>query len=282
VLQVLDGALPLIEAIWEFAVAGRTLSTPEQRAALWAELDGQIRMIGDGQVQSLYRVELRRRFDGLFMAVRTFDRRGGTKGRLKPFAVPGPRPPPVHDGMLLEARILLALMINHPFLFEELGEIFAEMELPVAWEPLRRSVFSRLAEEPLDANALGVHLKASGLGPLLDDIAGPRTIEHARFVRPDASADEVRAGWRDVWLRVYRRGLDRELAATRADPARGDDQALERISSLGVRRAEAGMGAEDEQEIATDDGIGLARAIAEALKMPARDHPIDDAGGYLN
>jgi DNA primase len=182
--------------------------------------------------------------------------------------------------MQLEARILLALMINHPFLFEELGEIFAEMELPVAWEPLRRSVFSRLAEEPLDAIALGVHLKASGLGPLMDDLTGPRTIEHAKFVRRDATPDEVRAGWQDVWLRVYRRDLDRELAARRADPDRGDDQALERISILGIKRVEAGIAAGDDEQMATDDGSGLARAIAEALKTPGRQRVTDGPGDF--
>jgi DNA primase len=279
VRQALEGALPLIEAIWEFAVAGRALATPEQRAGLWSELDSRIRTIGDDQVQSLYRFEFRRRFDASFFPPRVFTGRGPRK----PFAAPGPRPLRVRDGSILEARILLALMINHPFLFEELSEIFAEMELPVAWEPLRGQVFTCLAQQPLDANGLGVHLKASGFGPLLEDITGPRTIEHAKFVRPDASQDEVRAGWRDVWLRVYRRELDRELATGRADPARCEDRALERISKLGERWIELGLGMDGEpaaQE--TGDDCGLELAAAKWLRIATGDSRSDELGPEIS
>ena len=94
--QVLDDALPLIDALWQFATDNRPLTTPEQRAGLWAELESQFRVIADAQVQTLYRVELRRRFDTLFLQARSF----GQRDRQKPFGKtgrpgspqPGPRP----------------------------------------------------------------------------------------------------------------------------------------------------------------------------------------------
>ena len=278
VQRVLDGALPLIEAVWDFAAVGRQLATPEQRAGLWAELDSQIRTIADRDVQSLYRVELRRRFDGLFLRSWTAGRRGQ---KQKPFAAPGPRPAPIRQSSVLRARIMLALMINHPFLFDSLSETFAEIDIPVAWEPLRRAVFSLLTEQVLDAKALYLHLETSGHAPQLEDVLGSATTDHAKFVRPETPEDEVLAGWRDVWAMAHRRGLERELAAVRADPNRGDDQALERISKLGERRidlfdaADAGgetQGAEDHETI-------VARAIAEALQAPTRDGRSGEAGG---
>jgi DNA primase len=279
---VVDGALPLVDAMWDFAVGGRALGTAEQWAGLWADLERQVATVADGQVRSLYRLELRRRFDQQFEPFRFAGRR--RRSGAHP-AAPGVRPPRIRDAALLEARIFLALMINHEFLLtevslEELSEILARLKLPVALEPLRGGVFAWLTHEPLDEIALGVHLKRSGLWPLVEEIAGPRTIEHARFVRPEASEDEVRAGWRDIWLREHRRGLDRELAAGRADVAAGDERALERISKLGERRAELGTAETSPRSAITDDGDDLARAVAEALAIRARDQEADAPGGH--
>jgi DNA primase len=274
VRQVLDEALPLIDAIWQFATDGRPLTTPEQRAGLWAELDGQIRNIADGQVQTLYRVELRRRFDALFLQSRAFGQRDKQKGFGKFAAKPaGPRPPSVRSGAALEGRIMLAMMINHPFMFDELSETFAELTLPVAWEPLRQTLFTLLAEQTLDAQALGVHLRSSGHETVLNDVLGTATTDRAGFVKVGTSEDHVRAGWLDVWNRSHSRILDKELANARSDPNRTEDQALERIRKLGERRY-YGVEAEHEQDsslVGVDHEAVVARAIADALKAPPKD-----------
>ncbi len=280
VRQVLDQALPLIDAIWQSATSGRALGTPEQRAGLWAELDTQIRTIADNQVQTLYRVELRQRFDALFLQKRGFEKKWDGKkwDGKKSFAPPGPRPAAVRSSAVIEARILLAMMINHPFLFEELSETFAELPVPVAWEPLRSALFDILTAQALDAQALCVHLRASGHGAVLDDVLGPDTTNRARFVKPDTPEDQVRAGWRDVWSMSHSRNLDRELAVARSDPNRTEDQALERISKLGERRY-YGADADEQPDTAlarVDHEAVVARAIADALTAPARDRHRDD------
>jgi DNA primase len=274
VRQVLDEALPLIDAIWQFATDGRPLTTPEQRAGLWAELETQIRAIADNQVQTLYRVELRRRFDALFLQSRAFGQRDKQKGFGKFAAKPtGPRPSSVRSGAALEARIMLAMMINHPFMFDELSETFAELALPVAWEPLRQTLFNLLAEQALDAQALGVHLRSSGHEAVLNDVLGSATTGRAGFVKMGTSEDHVRAGWLDVWNRSHSRILEKELAMARSDPNRTDDQALERIRKLGERRY-YGIEAEHEQDsglVGIDHEAVVARAIADALKAPPKD-----------
>jgi DNA primase len=278
VRQVLDGALPLVDSIWEFATSGRSLVTPEQRAGLRAELDDTARKIGDSQVQSLYRIELRRRFDDMFKRPG-----GGWREKGKPFRPPGPRPSRVTDAAALEARIVIALLVNHPFLFHENREELTEMQLPVAWEPLRDAVFTELARGPLDGNALCVHLKTSGFGPLLDEILGPNTVRHASFVRLDASEDDVRAGWREIWLRAHRRELDGELAVARCDPTRGEDRALERIGRLDKHRLELGASIDLEQKsLGAEDQPALARAIALALTAAPGHARADEAGGLTD
>jgi DNA primase len=273
----LDGALPLIDTVWQFATLDRALATPEQRAGLWAELDRQIATIGDRQVQSLYRVELRRRFDGLYLQRRAFTPRDRTASFVKP----GPRPGQVRSASILEARILLALMINHPFLFDELSEAFAEITVPDPWEPVRQGVLAALTAEALDAETLCLHLRHVGHGAMLDDILGPATTRHARFVRRETPSEEVRACWLDIWDRMERRRLARELAIVRADPNRCDDRVMERISKLGERvyygtesvtRDQAGVGIDHEGMV--------ARAISEALKAPPKDRQGDGAPVY--
>jgi DNA primase len=271
--RALEGASPLIDAVWQFSTEGRPLATPEQRAGLWAELDAQIRMIADSQVQSLYQVDLRRRFDALFLDRRPFVFRG----RGAPFAAPGPRPRRVRPASVMEARIILALMINHPFLFDELSESFAEITLPEMWEPLRCAVFEALTAEPLDAEALGLHLRSEGFGPILDDILGPATTQNARFVKPETTGEEVRAYWLDIWERMDRRRLDQELAIARSDPNRFEDQAMERISKLGERvYYGAAKGTDERTRIFVDHESMVAHVIAEALKAPVKNRPNDE------
>jgi DNA primase len=272
--RVLEGSLSLIDAVWRFSVEDRALATPEQRAGLWAELDGRIRTIADTQVQSLYRVELRRRFDALFL------RRGPyvPRDRRMPFVKIGPKPGQVRPASALEARIILALVINHPFLFDEVSENFAEIALPRPWEPLRGAVFEALTAEALDAEALGRHLRSAGYGLMLDDVLGPETTRHARFVKPETPGEEVRAYWLDISGRIDRRRLERELVLARSDPDKCDDRAMERIRRLGERVYYGEAASEDMERtpVGVDhDGL-LARVIAEALKAPAKDRRHDD------
>jgi DNA primase len=267
VRRILDSALPLIDAVWEFAAAGRPVATPEQQAGLWTELDRQVAAIGDREVASLYRIELRRRFDEKFRPSRA----GRWRAGRQPFpAAIGPRPGRVRPAEALEARILLAIMINHPFLFDEFSEIFAEIDLPVAWEPLRQALFEALAKEALDANALALHLQVSGHNSVMNDILGPATTDHARFVMPGMSADQVRDGWRDVRSRSSSRTRRRELAAVLANPDRGEDSVLERSYKLVEWRLD---GAQEAQPGALDADVDhervVARAIAQALQSGA-------------
>jgi DNA primase len=284
--QILDDALPLIDAIWQFGTVDRALTTPEQRAGLWAELEGQVRAIGDHQVQALYRAELKQRFDAMFLPTRSFgQKRDGQKwvgkkwdGKKPSFAQPGPRPAPVRPSAVVEARIMLAMMINHPFLFDELSETFAELALPVVWEPLRQALFAQLTDRPLDAEALCVHLRASGHASALDDVLGPATTDRAKFVRTGTPEDQVRAGWLDVSSRSHSRSLDRELAIARSDPSRVEDQALERISKLGERKYYGNEAAEnqDGSPVFIDHEAVVARKIADALTAPSKDRRRDD------
>jgi DNA primase len=273
--ELLSSPMTVGQALWEFATTTRPVNTFPQWAGVRTDIAGQLKKIPDALTRRLFEEDLNRRFDAIVAALRP---RGRKKANDKPAHLGGIRLNAPHPALHLEGRIMLAMMVNHPFLFDELSEIFAELTLPVAWEPLRQAIFDALAGQALDAQALGLHLRASGHTSVLDDVLGPATTGRAGFVKAGTPEDQVRAGWLDVWSRSHSRNLDRELAIARSDPNRIEDQALERIRKLGERRY-YGIEAEREQDsgpVGIDHEAVVARAIADALKAPPRDARRDE------
>lgn len=59
--RVLMAAMPLVDALWRWSTAGRTLGTPEERAALEVDLMAKVEAIKDQAVRKGYRDDLRDR-----------------------------------------------------------------------------------------------------------------------------------------------------------------------------------------------------------------------------
>src|SRR5579883_3132457 len=275
VSRTLEGALPLVGAIWEFAVAGRRLETPEQRAALKADLDAQAALIADRTVQALYRSELRGRFDRAYPVFR----RGAARDR-SPGAVPGPRPPAARRDAAIEARLLVSLMVSYPGLFEEKGEEFARVEMPQSLEPLRQAILRILASETLDAEGLCVHLRSLGHGAALDQTIGRLVGRHGRPIHPDRPVEKVRRQWEEALEGLNRRLLDQELAAARADQT-GVDRTLE-LMALGNERRSVGGTGEESGPLADDPGreADFLRFTEEVLaRNPVKGHRQADPSG---
>ena len=167
-------------------------------------------------MQSLYRDEMRRRFYEKFRARPAFQqpfqgrqggpgRFGGRNFRQPRNTDPPPdyqrsRPRPAREG---RERVLLATMLNHPELFEEFGEALGEVQfLAQPLDLLRQAVVSVLVEHPgLDAAALGSHLTSKGFSNL-EDVVGAASFLYA-FARAEATLDQARRGWADVWGQTY-------------------------------------------------------------------------------
>jgi DNA primase len=214
--EVLDGARPLADVLWQMEAEGRAVDSPEARAGLQAALDERVGTINDRTVQSLYRDEMRRRFYDKFRARPAFQqpfqgrqggagRFGGRNFRQPRNTDPPPdyqrsRPRPAREG---RERVLLATMLNHPELFEEFGEALGEVQfLAQPLDLLRQAVVSVLVEHPgLDAAALGSHLTSKGFSDL-EDAVGAASFLYA-FARAEATLDQARRGWADVWGQTY-------------------------------------------------------------------------------
>ncbi|MGB9154085.1 MAG: DNA primase [Alphaproteobacteria bacterium] len=211
---LLKQAQPMIDVLWNLALAGRQMRTPEERGAFKAVLKQRVSQIKDASLRELYDNEFKKRIDDAFgWKPKEFTPQSGGKRDWKNPA-PAPylaarRPP--QSGQRTTERILLAILINHPDLFDEFGENFAQLEFQTPeFENLRQRVLDILAQAqdaPPNAAELRRHLSAPDDNPyandqsgsVLDELLSQETYMHAKAARPDAAPEEARKAWLAVW-----------------------------------------------------------------------------------
>ena len=218
--EVLERARSLAETLWALETA-RPADTPERRAALEQRLEARVRSIADRTVQEHYRGFFR---DHLFASRGRSPRRGGRRGfapiepnagvRLNS-APPFEGKPTIEPTALRRRRqeVLLAVLLNHPFLLSEVEQDFAEIPLAPDLDRLRHEILRLLPLNPeLDAAGLKLHLSETGFAGVVQGILSSQILKHAAFARPDADADTVRMGWVDAKQQLEERHLRQQIA----------------------------------------------------------------------
>jgi DNA primase len=226
---VLDRARPLADVLWESEAAGRDLAIPDHRAGLEAALARRCGEIRDDRVRRAYETDMR---DRLFRASRAQARAqaraqrpqassggAGAGRRGRPVEVTDAafnarwRPLQMRSGKIrtadLHERILLTVLLNHPPLFEHVGENLAMMSFQQPrLEALRQEVVAHLsADSALDATDLRVHLSRHGHADVVDDLLSGVTEGYAK---PGAPLDAAHEGWLTVYRQLQPRLLEQE------------------------------------------------------------------------
>jgi DNA primase len=222
--EVLDQARPLAEVLWSLETA-RNLDTPERRAALEKRLDARVRLIADRSVQDHYREFVRERIGGAF---------GRRPGRFINRSLPStPRSPqrpryeapPKEDPQPVRSRkqqqVVLACLLNYPFLLNEFWEEIAGLELPARdLDSLRRGTLEAHRRLPdLDADALKLHLAQHGFAGAVDGVISPQLLIHAGFARAGADEESVRAGFRHAIALFQKHALTKQVEEAEQDLA---------------------------------------------------------------
>jgi DNA primase len=241
--DILQAARPLAEMLWHSELAAKSIDTPERRADLERRLMGHAGLIADRSVQSEYRRFLR---DRLFTLGR-LPRRGARPPLPQLAAFRGDTPPPPPPAPALrQRRILLGILLDHPFLVSEAHEDIAALDFP---EPeldgLRRAILEvDTVSQGLDAEALRLHLGQNGFAMTVDAVVSALT-DHAGFLSHAAGAEEVRRCWAHV-TRMVHEGDRSELAGA-ADALMRDlsPETWERYLALRERETQEGF-SEDE------------------------------------
>ena len=246
--NILDQAKPLIEVIWEHALLGRRLHTPEDKAALRAVLRQKIQTIGADELRQLYAQDIKERLNALFAPTTTPPRSfnvygsssrppGGSKRQIRTEAANpafiqrhAPRQP---DQSL--ARIILATLINHPDLLEEYGEdllLFPyQNDAHRVMAAYMTKIFTDNSDEVLDyeqyfrhlSQTIGLAPDAERLNACLSELLSEHTYMHAGFARPGRDSETARMALREIWNRQHAKQADPDIAAARlvflADPS---------------------------------------------------------------
>lgn len=248
---VMEQAVPLAAVVWEMETASRRTDTPEARAGLQAALEARVEQIADKTVQSFYRDEMRGRIREAFgwnkkraPFVPQLRRPGGGDRYGRNARPGGPssmelasaqfRTGRAKPGAGMRERLLMATLINHPQLFEEQGESFAQ--IPFAAGPLdelRHGVIEVLSRNSaLDAAELYSHLCSAGFSSILDDLLGDPIVLAAKWARRDAPIEKARDGWRDA---AARQG---QSAFVRAELKQAEQALAREYNDVGFARME--------------------------------------------
>ncbi|MCA3368135.1 MAG: DNA primase [Roseomonas sp.] len=237
---VLDGARPLSEALYGLLLEGRPMGTPEQRATAEKRLLAAAATITDPSLARQYRRELLKRF---FEATTT-RRQSGRAVPTQRLARPALVEPTIRTA---QARILLAILLRHPWLLPQIEEAFGLLDLPEGPARLLQSAILSwpMDSQRLDSQALLSHLATEGLADATAWALGAEALPQA--ARPDALPREVEEGFWHFFLRLRGEAalLEDQKAAQESLAATNDPAAQQRLIRLtealgALRRGEDG------------------------------------------
>jgi DNA primase len=207
--------------------------TPERRAHVEQALEAQARQINDPKVRSEYQRFFQDRFRDAFG--------GPPRG---PMARPGrparpmglgiePRRAALDTGTLLP-KILLATVVNHPELLEEVAEELGTIDFSASeLDKVRAAVLEMAAEPALDRGSLESHLNDRGFSAALRAVLNQGVYMHAGFAGPNAPLTEARKGWRHAFGRYCLPRVRAQLReAQKAFAEDGTPESSERLVSL--------------------------------------------------
>jgi DNA primase len=284
---LLGNATALVELIWQMETAGRRIDTPERRAGLEQSLEARARTVNDPKVQYRYLAEFRRRL-GTATGDGPAQRNGKDTARLAGWRDWGGKRRYGRDGRfapdratlsaapadawragferlrLLDARILLAVAVNHPEILDERAEVLGALEFSDrSLDKLRQEILLLYGSAPdLEIEALRCQLMDRGCADALAAVLATDVTVHAGFARSETGRNAAVAGFDQVvhWLREP----ERRAHLAEAERAYAEDPTEENWTRLRTSMLSA-----QHQPSSEDDGAPGAgsRAAAKDVKI---------------
>jgi DNA primase len=196
---------PLVDYLWNHLIQAAP-KTPEARAQLRKRFQELCQQIRDEDVRKLYLQVFEDRFREFVRPQNWRTGHGKERGLRPPPKAEHLRPPPVRSSLstqLLQLRILLLTVLNHPFLGVEFAEELALLPMPDG--PLNDirclflEVLSREFDGPLDLSGKKITLDST-LHPSIGELLLTSDVsQHALFSGKDASEGDARMGFKDVF-----------------------------------------------------------------------------------
>jgi DNA primase len=258
---IVDAASPMVEVLWQRALAQNDRASPERKAAFEKDLRLHAAQIKDEGVKRHYLDELAERFRkqrGVNTEWRTTARGRSTSPfgprfsptgrRLKNWEIASPASHLLKnaatklgggDAADRRARMIVLSFVNHPNLLHDFWDDFTGVDLGSReLDSLRALILDAASSSPgLEPSALKAHLSERGFGEMLDQLETQAKRLNEWFLGPLAAHDDARTGLRQM-IALHRKSvtLDRELKA--AELAFANDPTEENLNVLTVVREE--------------------------------------------
>ena len=228
--------MPLVDLIWKHETEAAPLDTPEARAALRKRLGDHARTIADGPTQEQYKLEFRRRFDGLFAAAPAQSQRFGERRPWRPgFGKPPPRPASDQARAIGQsgidramARAVIGGLLLHPELVANHAEALHDLPLGDSLLESVRDVLINAVYlgQPLESGGAPSILAEAGLGGAADALCKTNGLAFS-FLRSDADPSRVARDLGEaIEVLVTRPLIEQALAEATARFGETNDEAL--------------------------------------------------------
>ena len=274
--RVIEGARPLSEVLWRMELGGRPVATPEARASMEDRLKRHARRIEDPTVRGHFLSAFK---DRLWKRFRQAPAGPTPSAVVEADAGPGT----VIDAGARREQVMLALVLKHPEIFDEVGEALGAMTLSKGGnERLRQGMIDVLSNSPgLESAALVSRLHIEGFAQDVERVLAVNEVKsmlrEGRPLSPSASRNDVRGVWEDF----VRSSSDTHLARDIGDTL---SALREEITEDSWERARALLLSKGEYPGAALNGRlswgrgGLDNGSREALKTPNRVRLLESAG----
>src|SRR5690606_25936080 len=120
---------------------------------------------------------------------------------------------PAFSNKQLRIQILLAVVLNHPALFNWVEDELGRLEIVDSrLSALRQAMIQALSEgENLDPAAFQAHLRGQGYETELESILSEGVYTHAGFARPNSALDIVQKGWQHILSQIQGDSVSQEI-----------------------------------------------------------------------
>jgi len=198
--DILDGALPLVEMLWQRELSAEPLTTPEAKAGLKSRIFSALNEISHEDVRTQYQTALLDRFDLEFGR-----QRRSKKGQWNSNYAQKKASPAMKAAMKVEAinsgreKKLIGAILLWPDLLPHVDETLFELKFSTpSCAEMQRSLLSYWrVTKAVEKSSLNAHIDAEGLNSLSRDFARDRLLIKAAMGGADADLDTRTALWQD-------------------------------------------------------------------------------------
>lgn len=212
----------LVETLWIFLTNGRSFKTPEQKAALQKQCSLWEKAITHTDVQKNYHFA----FKDLFYKTIVGKKKENSPGSLlKKGAL---------NFLLIYERLLLAILINHPQIIEEISDELASLDFKEArYQDLRDALLHIYVEKTLDVAGVKAYLLEKGFEQEVTVLLDQKLLLHGAFAKASASFEDAFEGWKEIFKRLQGLRGDNDLNEAQRDLAQEmSPRAWERLKLL--------------------------------------------------